>query len=128
MLQSGFHNLGGNAWQGRTNNINFDYWTPTNPSNSIPMPYAASAPLYADAVSYFDGSFVKIRNIILGYTLPKGVVRKIGVSSLRVYGTADNALIFSPYKLVDPESSSGLVGGNTPMTSAVYVVGLNLKF
>lgn len=128
MLQSGFHNLGGNQWQGRYNNINFDYWTPTNPSNSIPVPYSSSAPLYADAVSYFDGSFVKIRNITLGYTLPKGLLSKVGVSSLRLYGTADNALIFSPYKLVDPESSSGIVGGATPMTSAVYVFGMNLKF
>ncbi|SDG30613.1 TonB-linked outer membrane protein, SusC/RagA family [Dyadobacter soli] len=128
MLQSGFHDLGGNQWQGRYNNINFDYWTPSNPSNSIPMPYASSAPLYADAVSYFNGSFVKIRNITLGYSFPKNLLKKTGLSSLRLYGTADNALIFSPFKLVDPESSSGIVGGTTPMTSAVYVFGMNLKF
>jgi TonB-linked SusC/RagA family outer membrane protein len=132
-IQSDFHNLGGNQWQGRYNSINFDYWTPENPANKIPMPYAASAPLYADAVRYFDGSFVKIRNITLGYNLPKKLFGKTGISSLRVYATADNAFIFSKYKLVDPEAfdpstSKGIVGASTPMSAATYVFGLNLKF
>ena len=127
-LRSDFHNLGGNSWQGRYNAINFDYWTPTNPVNKIPEPSSAAAPLYADAVRFFDGSFVKIRNITLGYTIPKTVTSKIGLNSLRLYATADNALIFSPYKLVDPETANGIVGGSSPMTSATYVFGLNLKF
>jgi len=128
MIQSDFHNLGGNQWQGRYNSVNFDYWTPTNETSQIPRPYAASAPLYADAVRYFDGSFVKIRNITLGYNLPKSLFGKTGISSLRIYGTADNAFIFSKYKLVDPESANGIVGGSTPMSAATYVFGLNLKF
>lgn len=128
MIRSDFHYLGGNQWQGRFNSVNFDFWTPTNPTNKIPMPYAASAPLYSDAVRFFDGSFVKIRNITLGYTLPKNLLAGARISSLRLYATADNAFIFSPYKLVDPETSSGIVGGSVPMTSATYVFGLNLKF
>jgi TonB-linked SusC/RagA family outer membrane protein len=128
MIRSDFHNLGGNLWQGRYNSINFDYWTPTNPANKIPEPSAASAPLYDDAVRFYDGSFIKIRNIVLGYTIPKKISSKIGLNSLRLYATADNALIFSPYKLVDPETSNGIVGGSSPMTSATYVFGLNLKF
>jgi TonB-linked SusC/RagA family outer membrane protein len=128
MIRSDFHNLGGNQWQGRYNSINFDYWTPDQAANKIPVPYAASAPLYADAVRYFDGSFVKIRNITLGYNLPKSLFGKTGISSLRIYGTADNAFIFSKYKLVDPESASGIVGGSTPMSAATYVFGVNLKF
>lgn len=128
MVRSDFHNLGANSWQGRFNSLNFDYWTPENPANRIPQPNAASAPLYADAVRYFDGSFVKIRNITLGYTLPGGLLSKVGVSSLRVYATADNALIFSPYKLVDPETASGIVGSTVPMSAATYVFGINLKF
>ena len=128
MLRSDFHNLGANNWQGRYNSINLDYWTPENPATKIPRPYAASAPLYADALRYFDGSFVKIRNITLGYNLPKSLFGKTGISSLRIYGTADNAFIFSKYKLVDPESATGIVGGSTPMSAATYVFGLNLKF
>jgi len=127
-IRSDFHNLGGNAWQGRYNSLNFDYWTPENQTDKIPKPYAASAPLYADAVRYFDGSFVKIRNITLGYSLPKKLLGKTGISSLRIYGTADNAFIFSKYKLVDPESANGIVGATTPMMAATYVFGMNLKF
>jgi TonB-linked SusC/RagA family outer membrane protein len=127
-IRSDFHNLGGNNWQGRYNAINFDYWTPDNPVNLIPRPNAAAAPLYSDAVRFFDGSFVKIRNINLGYTIPKSLTSKIRISSLRLYATADNALIFSPYKLVDPETANGIVGGSSPMTSATYVFGMNLKF
>ncbi|PWJ55047.1 TonB-linked SusC/RagA family outer membrane protein [Dyadobacter jejuensis] len=127
-INSGFHNLGGNNWQGRYNAINFDYWTPENPVNKIPMPTSAAAPLYSDALRYYDGSFLKIRNITLGYSIPKSLTEKMKISSLRFYATADNALIFSPYKLVDPENSNGTVGGGNPMTSATYVFGLNLKF
>lgn len=127
-LRSDFHNLGGNNWQGRYNAINFDYWTPANSANKIPKPSSATAPLYAPAVQFFDGSFVKIRNITLGYTIPKELVAKVGLSSLRLYATADNALIFSPYKLVDPETANGIVGGSSPLNSATYVFGLNLKF
>ncbi|MPR35244.1 TonB-dependent receptor [Salmonirosea aquatica] len=127
-IRSDFHNLGGNNWQGRYNAINFDYWTVDNPVNKIPRPNSAAAPLYSDAVRFFDGSFVKIRNITLGYTIPKAITSKIRINSLRLYATADNALIFSPYKLVDPETANGIVGGSSPMTSATYVFGLNLKF
>ncbi len=127
-IRSDFHNLGGNSWQGRYSAINFDYWTPENPVNKIPLPSSAAAPLYSDAIRYFDGSFLKIRNITLGYTIPKSISTKMKISSLRLYATADNALIFSPYKLVDPETSNGIVGGGSPMTSATYVFGLNLKF
>lgn len=127
-LRSDFHNLGGNNWQGRYSAINFDYWTFDNPVNKIPRPNSAAAPLYSDAVRFFDGSFVKIRNITLGYTIPKAITSKIKLNSLRLYATADNALIFSPYKLVDPETANGIVGGGSPMTSATYVFGLNLKF
>ncbi len=101
---------------------------PTIRSIKSPAPTAAAAPLYSDAVRFFDGSFVKIRNITLGYTIPKAITSKIKLNSLRLYATADNALIFSPYKLVDPETSNGIVGGGSPMTSATYVFGLNLKF
>jgi TonB-linked SusC/RagA family outer membrane protein len=127
-IRSDFHYLGGNNWQGRYNAINFDYWTANNPVNKIPRPNAAAAPLYSDAVRFFDGSFIKIRNISLGYTLPKAITSKARISSLRFYATADNALIFSPYKLVDPETANGIVGGSSPMTSATYVFGMNLKF
>lgn len=128
MLRSDYHNLGGNNWQGRYNSINLDYWTPDNPTNAIPRPNAGEAPLFSDAVRYFDGSFIKIRNIALGYNFEPNFISKIGFSSARVYTTMNNGFIFSPYSTVDPETSNGIVGGGSPLTTATYIFGVNLKF
>lgn len=127
-LRSDYHNLGGNQWQGRYNSLNLDYWTPTNPTNAFPLPDAGEAPLYSDAVRYFDGSFVKIKNITLGYNFPGSLLSPIGLSSLRLYTTINNAITFSEYDTVDPETNNGIVGSGSPLTSATYIFGLNLKF
>lgn len=128
MLRSDFHFLGGNNWQGRTNMLQFNYWTPDNPSNEIPIPKGNTAPLYADAVRYLDGSFVKIRNISLGYNVTSQRLNNLGFSSIRIYTTVNNAFTFSGFNVVDPETSNGIVGGSVPLTTATYVAGLSVKF
>ncbi|GEO06461.1 SusC/RagA family TonB-linked outer membrane protein [Adhaeribacter aerolatus] len=127
LLRSTYHNLGANNWQGRYNGLNLDYWTLNNPTNAFPIPKAGSAPLYADAVSYFDGSFVKIKNISLGYNFQNKLVSKVGFSSLRLYATVNNAFTFSKYDWADPETSNGVVGGGTPLTTATYIFGINFQ-
>ncbi len=127
-LQSDYHDVGGTNWQGRSNHIKLDYWTPSNPSNKYPVPKGGAVPLYAESVKFFDGSFTKLKNVTLGYNFTESIVKKAGLSSCRLYLTANNALIFSKFKVVDPESSSGVVGGGTPLNAATYIVGVNLKF
>lgn len=121
MLNSSFHNLGGNNFEGRYANLNFNYWTPDNPSNEIPQPRAGGAPNFSSALRYYDGSFVKIKNVTLGYDFARDLLKLQNISSLRVYVSAINPLIFSEYDLVDPETV-------TPLSSSTYLVGLNLKF
>lgn len=128
MLRSDYHNLGGNNWQGRYNSITLDYWTPDNPSNSYPLPKAGEAPLYSDAVRFYDGSYIKIRNISLGYSLSNKLLDKLGLTSARLYSTLNNAITFSPYKTVDPETSNGIVGSGSPLTTATLTFGVNVKF
>ncbi len=128
MVSSEFHHLGANNWQGRTNMINLNYWTPDNPSNEIPIPKSNSAPLYFNALRYLDGSFVKIRNISMGYNFNKNLINPLKFSSLRIYATANNAVTFSKYKVVDPETSNGIVGGSNPLNTATYILGLSVKF
>jgi len=127
-LRSDYHNLGGNNWQGRYNSLNLDYWTPDNPTNAFPLPDAGESPLYSDAVRYFDGSFIKIKNIAFGYNFPSSLLSRVGLSSLRLYTTVNNALTFADYDWVDPETSNGIVGSGSPLTTATYIFGLNLKF
>ena len=50
------------------------------------------------------------------------------MSSLRLYATANNAITFSKFKVVDPETSTGDVGGTVPLNTATYIFGLGIKF
>ena len=73
-----------------------------------------------------DASYLKVRNIQFGYTLPKKVVQKFGASNLRIYFSTDNPLSFSGYrKGWDPEISTS--GSYYPIL-ATYTFGLTLKF
>lgn len=127
-ITSGFHDGQWMQLQGRYNNLKVDYWTENNPTNKYPRPDENSErPIYNSTLRYFDGMFVKIRNINLGYTLPRTVTSKIHFQNLRVYVSAQQPLIFAPYrqkeKGIDPEYTSA----NTPAT-AMYSFGINAKF
>jgi hypothetical protein len=59
----------------------------------------------------FDGSFTKIRQLQLGYTLPKSVLNKARIKNARVYVSLDDFFTFTKYPGVDPEGGSN--GGNS---------------
>lgn len=121
MLQSNYHNFGANNWEGRYAHWNFNYWTPDNPSNEYPKPVQGGSILYATALRYFDGSFVKLKNISLGYDFANSILKTDAISSCRLYLSATNPITWSKYDTVDPETRRAL-------SSATYIVGLNLKF
>lgn len=121
MLKSNYHDLSGNSWEGRNAHLNFNYWTPENPSNEYPRPVQGKSILYASAVRYFDGSFVKLKNITLGYDFTKSIIKTKAISSFRVYLSATNPITWSVYDTVDPETGLAL-------SSASYIIGLNVKF
>lgn len=110
-----------------------DRWTTTNASNKVP---AWNGYIKADVTSRFieDGSFFRLKNITLGYTLPEKLTRKFYVSKLRVYATAQNLFCLTKYSGYDPEvnmKSSPLMPsfdwGAYPK-SKVITVGLELQF
>ena len=76
-------------------------WTPTNPSNTVPRPGVGRN---VEASSRFieDGSYTRVKNITLGYTIPSGVFRNV-LSHVRVYVSAQNLLTFTNYSGLDPE-------------------------
>jgi TonB-dependent starch-binding outer membrane protein SusC len=120
-----------NTYQGTYNNLKTDYWTPYNHQNENPKPNsAATNPLNRSVLSYFDGSFVKIRSISLGYNLPQPLMQRLGTRSIRVYATAtDPFILFSPYRRaggIDPEGA-GTVGIDTPPVWSL-LFGLNVSF
>ncbi len=107
------------------NGAQVNYWTPENPTNDYPRPNAnisrAALP-FATTLGYKDGSFVKIRNITLGYTFPSSLAKKMGVSSLRFYASAKNYFTFSKVKDYDPEGGGSF---ERPLTK-LWVAGLNI--
>ncbi|MBO4455630.1 MAG: TonB-dependent receptor [Bacteroidales bacterium] len=73
-----------------------------------------------------DMSFLRLKNAEIGYTLPKTLTKKVGISALRVYLQGVNLLTFSKFKLWDPELESSY-GNVYPLTRNVSL-GLNLNF
>jgi len=108
-----------NVLAGRYNNLAVDYWTPTNPSNTNPRPNVDQEfPLYNSALGFEDGSFVRVRSVTLGYTVPGARVGPFRGRSLRVYVTALDPLLFTDFQGLDPESrtSAGTPGYWTVLT------------
>ena len=112
--------------QGRYNNLNVNYWTPQNPTNDFPRPnFANSTPLFASSLQYFDGSFVKIKNLSLAYLFAPEIAEKIAAKSLRIYASVQDPFVFAPYvrdyRGTDPE-----IPGRPALVT--YTVGLNVSF
>lgn len=109
-----------------------DRWTPTNPSNKFPRASATGKNRQSTTTSEFleDGSYIKIKNVTLGYTLPETTISKIGISYLRFYASISNPFTFTKYTGMDPED--GDIWNNDrsssyPITKN-YMLGLQLKF
>lgn len=129
MLQPGSYI---NTFQGNYNNLNVHYWTPEVKENYWPKPNAAQTnPTYGDLLGYIDGSYLKIKTITLGYSLPQDFARKLSIKSLRIYASAyDPFILFSPFKNkfhgLDPETRNS-IGVNTPSVKSI-LIGLNASF
>ena len=131
-IVSGFHQ-NNNALAGRYQQIKVDYWTPNNPTNEFPQPNKDQEfPVNNTAIIYYDGTFIKLRNINFGYTFSNKISQKLRMESLRVFSSIQQPFIWSTYRSkyngVDPETSGTSVSnGVTPATSVV-TFGINVKF
>nr|WP_250775644.1 TonB-dependent receptor [Dyadobacter sp. MSC1_007] len=133
LIRSEFHR-NNNALAGRYQQMKVDYWTPNNPTNEFPRPKSNQEfPVYGSTLTYFDGTFVKLRNINVGYTFTPELSKRLGMESLRLYSSIQQPVIWAKYRTkyngVDPEST-GLAAGGTGVTPATMVItfGLNAKF
>ncbi|MGB3800355.1 MAG: hypothetical protein WA952_11130, partial [Lewinella sp.] len=78
-------------------------------------------------LSYFDGSFVKLRNIQLGYQVPDNIVSRIGLSRLRLYVSGQNLWFKSEYDSFDPETQDPDIDDLIP-TTKIILGGLRATF
>ena len=115
---------GAESLQGRFSQRVVDYWTPENPTNEYPSPNynSAAGDPFKSAMNYQDGSFVKIRNISLGYNLPNTLAGKLKMTNCRIYAQIQNpGLLYSNIAWLDPD-----LGGST--FNRGFVFGLNVGF
>ena len=79
-----------------------DRWTPTNPSNTIPRAGLVASNAQASSRFVEDGAYTKLKNITLGYTLPKNLLKNT-FTKLRIYVSAQNMICITKYSGLDPE-------------------------
>jgi TonB-linked SusC/RagA family outer membrane protein len=125
---------------GVTKGILANSWTPTNQNATIPV-LTAAANFSNTAVfnSYYmeSGSYFRLKNLTLGYSIPKSQIKQIGVSKLRVYLQGSNLFTITKYKGLDPEiqpsnldknTSFGIDFGSYPANQKVYLIGVQATF
>lgn len=109
----------------------FNRWTPANTNTTVPaLCYASQSAGIDGASDYFltSASYLSLRNITLGYTLPRSVLKTIGLSTVRVYCAADNLFLLSARKGLDPRQSFSGSTGYVYNALRTVSVGLNVGF
>lgn len=136
-----YGNAGNKVYNGKkafryqnTDNIEADYandrWQANKPSNSVPRLLSANTP----ASDYFveSGTFLRLNNITIGYTLPKSALEKMNIGTLRFYLTSQNLFTAKRYTGFTPElPGSPLESGielNAYPTTRTYAFGVNVTF
>ena len=112
-----------------------DYWTPENRSNTMTRAYPVDENFNSNISTWFleDASFLRIKTLQIGYTLPSSVMNRIGVDRLRIFVNANNLYTFTKYRGYDPE-----IGDTDPLNQGIdlgyypvprtFMIGLQLDF
>lgn len=83
-----------------------DRWTSSNPNASMPKPNNSSLFLYNGDKMIGDGSYLRVKQLQLGYNFPNTLISQVGVESLRIYVSLDDMITFTKYEGLDPEVGS----------------------
>ncbi len=111
-----------------------DRWTGEGTSNSVPRYVTGDGYNWQSSDLYiYDGSFLRLKNMQLGYMLPQDITRKIGVQKFRIFVAVENLATWSKYHGYDPEISSGSDNTNgidfgVYPQARTWTVGFNIEF
>lgn len=137
-----YASVGGDIYRAYDRNLNFtnkfagtlNRWRGEGTSNTEPRVAFVDTNNNRRASDRYveDGSFAKIKNIQLGYTLPEGTFKSAGFAKIRLYAQVKNAYTFTDYTGFDPEISSGVLDtgidrGSYPQPRT-WSLGVNVKF
>jgi len=120
----------------KSKDILYNSWTPQNLNAKTPIAEAASNfSTSSVANSYYkeDGSYLRCKTLLIGYTMQPSLLNRVGIKRLRVYGQVANLFTITKYTGLDPElagsnSEFGIDRGNYPNNQTNYIVGVNLSF
>jgi hypothetical protein len=123
-----------------------DRWTPTNPDATYPR-LTASTSSNSNNTAYsdywlFDTKYLRLKNLQVGYSLPKSLISKAGIQNLRIYFSAQNLVTFSPKRFrkigIDAEftqfdnklhfSNYDPIAGRNYPNAKVLAAGIDIKF
>jgi TonB-linked SusC/RagA family outer membrane protein len=113
-------------------------WTPSNPSNRYSRATANDDAIGSNVPSSVwieNGSYLKLRNLTIGYTLPDALLKRLYLKKLRIYASTQNLFTITKYSGLDPEigiqngnpTQNGVDNGTYPI-SRYYTLGLNVTF
>jgi TonB-linked SusC/RagA family outer membrane protein len=119
-----------------SNNSNAAYeyynnrWTPDHQNAKYPIAWTAPQTNDNQLSSFWikNASYLRLKNVQLGYSLPRSIMQKIKLRSVRVYVAGQNALTFSSLKFMDPESNSTTTDGTAYPNMKSFSIGANVTF
>jgi TonB-linked SusC/RagA family outer membrane protein len=110
-------------------NANASIWSPFSFGTATPV-------VHSWAIE--DGSFLRLNNVTIGYSLPKKLISRVSMTKFKIYATVYNALLFTKYSGYDPEVSTTRNSGYSQLTPGVdysaypksrsYTLGVNISF
>ncbi|GLB53421.1 SusC/RagA family TonB-linked outer membrane protein [Neptunitalea chrysea] len=136
LVYSSFHSNFANVRDRGRQKLDLNWYVPANDAgleaqytNDNPQPRNEGTYWINNNIGYYrDASFVKVKNISLGYTLPSKTLEKIGnIKYLRLYANVLNPFVFTEYDGYDPEWAAASLGVGRP-SYVTYQFGLSLKF
>ncbi len=104
-----------------------NYMELENRNGTIPNPLGSASNTAASTRFLEDASYLRLKNLQIGYTLPEHITKKFRCSRLRFYATATNLFTITKYKGYDPEVGNSIDYGNYPQ-SRTFTFGLNANF
>ncbi len=122
-----------NGTKTTTNKMWLDAWSIENPDTNIPKIEAIAAQLTPNSFPIEDASYLKLKSVILGYTLKPEKTRIVGLDKVKLYFQATNLFQLTGYSGLDPElpgssSNFGLEFGNYPNNQKSFILGFDITF
>ncbi len=104
-------------------------WTSANTNTNVPrLQNAYAAPTAASSRWLTDASFLSLRNVTFGYTVPSKYLKQLNLTSVRVFATGDNLAMFAKRTGMDPQQTFGGTSDHTYIPNKIISLGLNITF